>query len=147
EYSLYFTGNRTPRWKKLSFLSFVSKVKSNRFIQLDMQKCVGLRPLGALPLPNGDIIHVRKQTSLGSRFRDALVIVNPGACNPSGIAHSIIEARREIREYERNGSTVNDPAIRLMVYQLASVRGERRGRRRSRLRARFALSLSRSASA
>jgi hypothetical protein len=59
----------------------------------------------------------------GSRFRDALVIVNPDACNPSGIAHSIIEACREIREYEPNGSTADDPAIRLMVYQLASVCG------------------------
>ena len=57
----------------------------------------------------------------GSRFRDVLAIVNPGACNPSGIAQSIVEACREIREYEHNGSTVNDPAIRLMVYQLASV--------------------------
>ena len=59
----------------------------------------------------------------GSRFRGALVIVNPGACNPSGIAQSIVEACRETREYEHNGSTVNDPAIRLMVYQLASVCG------------------------
>ena len=57
----------------------------------------------------------------GSRFRDALVIVNPGARNPSGIAHSIIEASREIREHEPIGSTADDPAIRLMVYQLASV--------------------------
>src|SRR5215467_2653809 len=60
---------------------------------------------------------------LGSRFRDALVIVNPGACNPSGIAHSITEACREIRKYEPNGSSVTDPAIRLMVYQLTSVCG------------------------
>src|SRR5215469_2480253 len=59
----------------------------------------------------------------GSRFRDALVIVNPGACNPSGVAHSIIEACREIRQYEANESTASDPAIRLMVYQLASVCG------------------------
>ena|SRR5215467_12525848 len=58
----------------------------------------------------------------GSRLRDALVIVNPGACNPSGIAHSIIEACREIRQHEAKGST-DDPAIRLMVYQLASVCG------------------------
>ena len=57
----------------------------------------------------------------GSRFRDALVIVNPGACNPSGIAHSIIEACREIRQYEPEWSNADDPAIRLMVYQLASV--------------------------
>ena len=33
----------------------------------------------------------------GSRFRDALVIVNPGACNPSGIAHSIIGLPRDPR--------------------------------------------------
>ena len=59
----------------------------------------------------------------GSRFRDALVIVNPGACNPSGIAHSIIEACREIRQHEAKGSTADDPAIRLMVYQLESVCG------------------------
>jgi len=59
----------------------------------------------------------------GSRFRDALAIVNPGACNPSGIAHSIIEACREIRQHEAKGSTADDPAIRLMVYQLASVCG------------------------
>jgi hypothetical protein len=59
----------------------------------------------------------------GSRFRDALASVNPGACNPSGIAHSIIEACCEIREHEPIGSTADDPAIRLMVYQLASVCG------------------------
>jgi len=59
----------------------------------------------------------------GSRFRDALVIVNPGACNPSGVAHSIIEACREIREYEPSGSRADDPAIRLMVYHLTSMCG------------------------
>jgi hypothetical protein len=59
----------------------------------------------------------------GSRFRDALAIVNPGACNPSGIAHSIVEACREIREHEPTASTAHDPAICLMVYQLASVVG------------------------
>jgi len=59
----------------------------------------------------------------GSRFRDALAIVNPGACNPSGIAHSIVDACREIREHEPTASTARDPAIRLMVYQLASVCG------------------------
>ena len=61
----------------------------------------------------------------GSRFRDALAIVDPGACNPSGIALSIAEACREIREHE-NGDTqrvCQDPAIRLMVYQLASICG------------------------
>jgi hypothetical protein len=61
----------------------------------------------------------------GSRFRDALVIVNPGACNPSGIALSIADACREMREQE-SGDTqriCQDPAIRLMVYQLASICG------------------------
>jgi hypothetical protein len=59
----------------------------------------------------------------GSRFRDTLVIVNPGVCTPSGIAHSVIEACREIREHEPGTSTADDPTIRLMVYQLASVCG------------------------
>jgi hypothetical protein len=59
----------------------------------------------------------------GSRFRDALAIVNPGACNPSGIAHSIVDACREIRQHEPTASTAQDPAVRLMVYQLASVCG------------------------
>ena len=59
----------------------------------------------------------------GTRFRDALAIVNPGACNPSGIAHSIVDACGEIREHEPAASTARDPAIRLMVYQLASVCG------------------------
>ena len=61
----------------------------------------------------------------GSRFRDALAIVDPGACNPSGIALSIAEACREIREHEIAGTkeTCQDPAIQLMVYQLASICG------------------------
>ena len=61
----------------------------------------------------------------GSRFRDALVIVNPGACNPSGIASSIADACREIREHEKADTKriCQDPAIRLMVYQLASICG------------------------
>ena len=61
----------------------------------------------------------------GTRFREALVIVNPGACNPSGIALSIADACREMREHE-SGDTqriCQDPAIRLMVYQLASICG------------------------
>ncbi len=59
----------------------------------------------------------------GSRFRDALAIVDPGACNPSGIALSIAEACREIREHETSATKAlcHDPAIRLMVYQLASI--------------------------
>jgi hypothetical protein len=61
----------------------------------------------------------------GSRFRDALAIVDPGACNPSGIALSIVAAFREIRAHETAGTEAvcQDPAIRLMVYQLASICG------------------------
>ena len=61
----------------------------------------------------------------GSRFRDALVIINPGACNPSGVALSIADACREIREHENLGtkSICQDPAIRLMVHQLAHLFG------------------------
>jgi hypothetical protein len=61
----------------------------------------------------------------GSRFREALAIVDPGACNPSGIALSIVEACSEIREHETSGTEemCQDPAIRLMVYQLASICG------------------------
>ena len=54
-----------------------------------------------------------------NRFRDALVIVNPGASNPSGIAHAIIAACAEVRD--EGGSTQTDPAVRLMVTQLAWV--------------------------
>ena len=57
----------------------------------------------------------------GSRFRDALVIINPGACNPSGVALSIADARREMRDHEKVGTRniCQDPAIRLMIFQLA----------------------------
>jgi hypothetical protein len=61
----------------------------------------------------------------GSRFRDALAIVNPGACNPSGVALSIADACGEMRAHE-NADTNHvrqDPAIRLMVYQLAHLFG------------------------
>jgi hypothetical protein len=42
-----------------------------------------------------------------SRFRDALVIINPGACNPSGVALSIADACREMREHGRKLITCN----------------------------------------
>jgi hypothetical protein len=53
----------------------------------------------------------------GSRFRDALVIINPGACNPSGVALSIVDACREMRDHENvdTNRICQDPAIRLMV--------------------------------
>jgi hypothetical protein len=59
----------------------------------------------------------------GSRFRDALV--NPGACSPSGVALSIADACREMREHENVDTKriCQDPAIRLMVYELAHLFG------------------------
>jgi hypothetical protein len=53
------------------------------------------------------------------RFREALLIVDPGACNPSGIAQAIVAACAEVRS--EGGSTATDPAVRLMVTQLAWV--------------------------
>lgn len=50
------------------------------------------------------------------RFADALAI-QQGACNPSGIAHSLVDAFREI--VDENGDTeANDPAVRLILHQL-----------------------------
>ena len=61
----------------------------------------------------------------GSRFREALVIINPGACNPSGVALSIADACREMREHDKvdTKQICQDPAIRLMVFQLAHLFG------------------------
>ena len=89
-----------------------------------MQKCVGLRPLGAPPLPLRRH-HLCLKRPHGSRFRDALVIINPGACNPSGLALSITDACREMREHENVDTKriCQDPAIRLTVYQLAHLFG------------------------
>lgn len=57
------------------------------------------------------------------RHRDALAIT-AGACNPSGIALAIVEACREIRalpDYYGTDHITSDPAIRLMVHQLAYI--------------------------
>ena len=59
------------------------------------------------------------QPASPNRFREALQIVDPGASNPSGIAHAIVAACTEVRR--EGGSTATDPAIRLMVTQLAWV--------------------------
>jgi hypothetical protein len=59
------------------------------------------------------------------RYADALMIDN-GACNPSGIAHAIIEACNEMRSEEGFAGTDalrHDPAIRLMVNQLSFLMG------------------------
>ena len=52
-----------------------------------------------------------------NRFRDAILIVDPGACNPSGVALAIHNACRSV--IAENGNQRTDPAIRLMVTQLA----------------------------
>lgn len=57
------------------------------------------------------------------RHRDALAI-QQGAVNPSGIAHSIVSACAEFRsEGPTKVSLKDDPAIRLMVHQLAFICG------------------------
>jgi hypothetical protein len=60
---------------------------------------------------------------MANRHRDALAI-QLGACNPSGIAHSILDACREMREQGVGTAQMcADPALRLMVHQLAFVCG------------------------
>lgn len=62
---------------------------------------------------------------MSKRHRDAVGVVL-GACNPSGIAHSIVEACKEIREektFAGTASITEDPAIKLMVFQLAYICG------------------------
>ena len=55
------------------------------------------------------------------RFRDALVIVDPGACNPSGVARSIHDACRQVAV--EGGDPRTDPAVRLMTAQLLELVG------------------------
>jgi hypothetical protein len=59
-----------------------------------------------------------KENKPGKRFADALGI-QAGACNPSGIARSLVQA---CEECIRGAVTQTaDPAIRLMVHQLAYI--------------------------
>ena len=51
------------------------------------------------------------------RHREALHIVDPGACNPSGVALAVHNACRQAIAEGADQRT--DPAIRLMVTQLA----------------------------
>lgn len=51
------------------------------------------------------------------RHRDALAIVEGGACNPSGIAHTLSHALRQT--VAEGGSQCADPAVRLIVHQFA----------------------------
>lgn len=57
---------------------------------------------------------------MSRRHQEALSI-QEGACNPSGIALSIVDACREFREEASIGRASEDPAIRLMVHQLAYI--------------------------
>lgn len=51
------------------------------------------------------------------RFRDALLIVDPGACNPSGVALALYNACRQV--IREGGDQRTDPAVRLIVSQLS----------------------------
>ena len=53
------------------------------------------------------------------RHADALAIVGGGACNPSGIALTLVHACRQVRE--AGGNVCTDPAVRLIGTQLAFV--------------------------
>ena len=66
---------------------------------------------GAVTLPTeGQWVRVSR------RFRDA-VGIQQGACNPSGIARSLVEACSEC--IAEGVSQREDPAVRLIVHQLA----------------------------
>ena len=51
------------------------------------------------------------------RHHEAVFIVDPGACNPSGVALAIHNACRQV--IAQGGDQRTDPAIRLMVTQLS----------------------------
>ena len=52
-----------------------------------------------------------------NRHRDALMIVDPGACNPSGVALSLHNACRQV--IQEGGDQRTDPAVRLIVSQIS----------------------------
>jgi hypothetical protein len=62
---------------------------------------------------------------MAGRFRDAPVIINPGACNLSGVALSIADTCRQMHKHKKGDTKAicQDPAIRMMVYQLAHLFG------------------------
>lgn len=57
---------------------------------------------------------------MAKRHSDA-VAIQQGACNPSGIALSLIDAIREVRA--ENGDVRKDAACRLITHQLAFLMG------------------------
>lgn len=52
------------------------------------------------------------------RFSDAIAI-QEGACNPSGIAYSLLDAIAEARQ--EGCDACSDPAVRLIAHQLAYI--------------------------
>lgn len=63
---------------------------------------------------------------MSNRDHAALQMVVAGPVNPSGVAHSIIEACQEARlepSWTGTSTWVDDPAIRLMVWHLATICG------------------------
>ncbi len=71
----------------------------------------------------GQCIHLKnlppEKMESASRFSDALELITPGACSPSGIALAIAHACRQVRS--EGGAPSSDPAVRLMAGQLAWV--------------------------
>lgn len=59
---------------------------------------------------------------MAERHYNAMVI-SDGASNPIAVANAISRACREVQD--EGGDTENDPAIRLMVYQLHHLTGTR----------------------
>ena len=52
-----------------------------------------------------------------NRFSNAVLIQDPGACNPSGVARALVEAIDEARRDDIRPE--DDPACRLICHQLA----------------------------
>lgn len=50
-----------------------------------------------------------------NRFK--LALLSQSACNVSGLAHSVVEFSREVRD--EGADPAKDPAIALVVYQMA----------------------------
>ena len=65
-----------------------------------------------------------------AKRHSAALFIAQGACNPSAIAHSIVEACREMRAepgHQGTAQITSDPAIKLMVHQLAFICGVHNG--------------------
>lgn len=65
-----------------------------------------------------------EQNRTARRFSDALGI-QEGACNPSGMAHSLVNACREC--IAEGVTQRDDPAVRLIVHQIAYIVGVTNG--------------------